>query len=232
MTEDSTNTSPTIRLRLHVPTKEPTDTTPQHAIQGQLFDTGESTHTTGYRGSTASKIAGITYRQLDYWARKHIIEPSIQPSHGSGTRRLYAFKDIVILAVSKKLLDAGINLHNITTAINCLMQHTTNELEHITILCDGQTVYECTTDEQVIQLVRSGQAIFGVSVGSLWHHTKNALQHEEPIALADTKPTLDHNKPLDDITARRLHRQQELLRSAEHSRTIRLNETMREDLEA
>ena len=72
------------------------------------------------------KVAGITYRQLDYWARKQIVEPSITPSHGSGSRRLYSFKDVVILAVSKRLLDAGINLQNVTTAIGFLAQRTPN----------------------------------------------------------------------------------------------------------
>lgn len=91
------------------------------AIQGELFsnvDTEEIKR--GYRGTVASKVAGITYRQLDYWARKQIVEPSITPSHGSGSRRLYSFKDVVILAVSKKLLDAGVNLQNVTAAIGFL----------------------------------------------------------------------------------------------------------------
>ena len=99
---------PTMRLHLHV----------SHAVQGELFPSADAQPVTrGYRGTVASKVAGITYRQLDYWARKQIVEPSITPSHGSGSRRLYSFKDVVILAVSKRLLDAGINLQNVTTAI-------------------------------------------------------------------------------------------------------------------
>ena len=89
---------PTMRLHLHV----------SHAVQGELFPSADAQPVTrGYRGTVASKVAGITYRQLDYWARKQIVEPSITPSHGSGSRRLYSFKDVVILAVSKRLLDAG-----------------------------------------------------------------------------------------------------------------------------
>lgn len=96
---------PTMRLHLHV----------SHAVQGELFPSADAQPVTrGYRGTVASKVAGITYRQLDYWARKQIVEPSITPSHGSGSRRLYSFKDVVILAVSKRLLDAGINLQNVT----------------------------------------------------------------------------------------------------------------------
>ena len=81
------------------------------AVQGELFSTVEEQDAKrGYRGTVASKVAGITYRQLDYWARKQIVEPSITPSHGSGSRRLYSFKDVLILAVAKRLLDAGGNL--------------------------------------------------------------------------------------------------------------------------
>ena len=150
------------------------------AVQGELFPAGDTQNVTrGYRGTVASKVAGITYRQLDYWARKQIVEPSITPSHGSGSRRLYSFKDVVILAVSKKLLDAGINLQNVTTAIGFLTQRTIEQLEGITIMCDGQEVHECTTSEQMIELLQSGKAIFGVSVGSLWRQIKDALGHEE-----------------------------------------------------
>lgn len=101
---------PTTRLRLHVST----------AVQGELFPaTGTQPVTRGYKGTVASKVAGITYRQLDYWARRQIVEPSITPSHGSGSRRLYSFKDVVILAVSKRLLDAGINLQKVSKWWRC-----------------------------------------------------------------------------------------------------------------
>ena len=90
-------------LHLHIPLDEREDLN-DGAIQGELFANADSEEIKrGYRGTVASKVAGITYRQLDYWARKQIVEPSITPSHGSGSRRLYSFKDVVILAVSKKL---------------------------------------------------------------------------------------------------------------------------------
>ncbi|MBW3089076.1 MerR family transcriptional regulator [Bifidobacterium sp. 82T24] len=202
-----------VRLSLHVPLQDRTDLTAADAVQGQLFDDGDPHETRGYRGTVASRVAGITYRQLDYWARKQIVEPSISPSHGSGSRRLYSFKDVVILAVSKKLLDAGINLQNVTGAIDCLMQHSASELEDITIMCDGQTVHECLTDEEVIALVRGGEAVFGVSVGVLWHRTREALSHEEFVDLTNRvqrTPRQDaagegrEERPLDEITERRL----------------------------
>lgn len=198
-----------VELSLHVPLKERTSLHARHAVQGQLFESDDGSETRGYRGIIASKVAGITYRQLDYWARKQIVEPSINPSHGSGSRRLYSFKDVVILAVSKKLLDAGVNLQNVTSAIGYLMQRSAEELEDVTILCDGDTVHECTTDEEVISLVRGGSAVFGVSVGSLWHAIKDALEHEDYVDLTDKPVDAMTGRPIDELTARRLRKKLE-----------------------
>lgn len=175
------------------------------AIQGELFsnvDTEEIKR--GYRGTVASKVAGITYRQLDYWARKQIVEPSITPSHGSGSRRLYSFKDVVILAVSKKLLDAGVNLQNVTAAIGFLTQRSTDQLANVTIMCDGQNVHECTTSEQMLELLQSGKAVFAVSVGSLWHQIETALEQEEYIDLEAKPLTIATGRPIDELTAMRM----------------------------
>ncbi|MYT04433.1 MerR family transcriptional regulator, partial [Streptomyces sviceus] len=67
----------------------------------------------GYRGPTACAAAGITYRQLDYWARTGLVEPSVRPAHGSGTQRLYSFRDVVVLKIVKRFLDTGVSLQNI-----------------------------------------------------------------------------------------------------------------------
>ena len=195
-------------LTLHVSLDNRTDLN-ANAVQGELFESADSQDAKrGYRGTVASKVAGITYRQLDYWAHKQIVEPSINPSHGSGSRRLYSFKDVVILAVSKRLLDAGVNLQNVTTAIGFLTQRTAAQLENVTIMCDGDEVHECTTNEQVIDLVRSGRAVFGVSVGSLWHQIEEALEHEDYVDLeaagrgsAATRSTV---RPIDELTAMRM----------------------------
>jgi len=83
--------------------------------QGKLFaDTvSHGDETIGYRGPTACSAAGITYRQLDYWARTGLVVPSIRGAAGSGSQRLYSFKDILVLKIVKRLLDAGISLQNI-----------------------------------------------------------------------------------------------------------------------
>lgn len=202
-------------LHLHVPLKDRVDLSAEGAVQGELFATEDAEDTRrGYRGTVASKVAGITYRQLDYWARKQIVEPSITPSHGSGSRRLYSFKDVVILAVSKRLLDAGVNLQNVTAAIGFLSRRTTAQLADVTIMCDGQQVYECTTSEQMLNLLRSGKAVFGVSVGSLWHEIDEALEHEDYVDLASKPAALSSGRPIDELTAMRMRKKLEAQRAA------------------
>ncbi|KFI51752.1 MerR family transcriptional regulator [Bifidobacterium biavatii] len=185
------------------------------AVQGELFPADDSQNVKrGYRGTVASKVAGITYRQLDYWARKQIVEPSITPSHGSGSRRLYSFKDVVILAVSKKLLDAGVNLQNVTTAIGFLSQRSVARLENVTIMCDGQNVHECTTSEQMLDLLQSGKAVFAISVGSLWHQIDAALEHEDYVDLESMPPvSTTAVRPIDELTALRMRKKIALQRA-------------------
>ena len=90
--------------------------------QGLLFtdDVSPLPSDTGYRGPTACNAAGITYRQLDYWARTGLVEPTVRGATGSGSQRLYSFRDILILKVIKRLLDAGISLQQIRTAVQHL----------------------------------------------------------------------------------------------------------------
>src|SRR3569623_1768867 len=86
---------------------------------GLLFTAGlpEMDDVNGYRGAVAARAAGITYRQLDYWARTGLVEPSIRGAAGSGSQRLYGFRDILVLKVVKRLIDTGVSLHNIRTAV-------------------------------------------------------------------------------------------------------------------
>ncbi|MCA1710497.1 MAG: MerR family transcriptional regulator [Actinobacteria bacterium] len=119
----------------------------------------------GYRGPTACSAAGITYRQLDYWARTGLVEPSVREASGSGTQRLYSFRDILVLKIVKKLLDAGISLQNIRTAISTLGSRPTEDLSQITLMSDGTTVYECTSTDEVVDLLQGGQAVFAIAVG-------------------------------------------------------------------
>ena len=149
---------------------------PQRA-QGLLFgDTlPDLDEDTGYRGPTACRAAGITYRQLDYWARTGLVEPSIRPASGSGTQRLYSFRDILVLKVVKRLLDTGVSLQQIRSAVEHLRDRGVDDLANITLMSDGASVYECTSADEVIDLVQGGQGVFGIAVGRVWREVEGSL---------------------------------------------------------
>jgi len=129
----------------------------------------------GYRGPTACAAAGITYRQLDYWARTGLVEPSIRGAKGSGSQRLYSFTDILVLKVVKRLLDTGVSLHNIRVAIDHLRARGTQDLAEVTLFSDGASVYECTSPEEIVDLLQGGQGVFGIAVGGAMREVTGTL---------------------------------------------------------
>ena len=94
----------------------------------------------GYRAPQVCNIVGITYRQLDYWARTGLLQPSLQVAQGSGSQRLYSFGDIVQLRVVKRLLDAGMSLKKIRQAMDILREQLSSDrpLADVTLLSDGE----------------------------------------------------------------------------------------------
>ncbi len=145
--------------------------------QGLLFDDDlpHLPEDMGYRGPTACAAAGITYRQLDYWARTGLVEPGIRSAHGSGSQRLYSFRDILVLKVVKRLLDTGVSLQNIRTAVSHLRERGVDDLAQITLMSDGASVYECTSPDEVVDLVQGGQGVFGIAVGRVWREVEGSL---------------------------------------------------------
>jgi DNA-binding transcriptional MerR regulator len=145
--------------------------------QGLLFSDDVSTlpDDLGYRGPTACSAAGITYRQLDYWARTGLVEPTVRSATGSGTQRLYGFRDILLLKVIKRLLDAGVSLQQIRTAVAHLRARGTDDLTRVTLMSDGASVYECTSNDEVIDLLQGGQGVFGIAIGGVWREIEGSL---------------------------------------------------------
>ncbi|WP_393099696.1 MerR family transcriptional regulator [Streptomyces sp. LN325] len=156
----------------------------------------------GYRGPTACAAAGITYRQLDYWARTGLVEPSVRPAYGSGTQRLYSFRDVVVLKIVKRFLDTGVSLQNIRTTVQHLRERGFRDLERMTLMSDGATVYECSSPDEVHALLQGGQGVFGIAVGVVWRDVENALSqlHGERV---DTGETLVGHNPADELARRR-----------------------------
>jgi DNA-binding transcriptional MerR regulator len=130
----------------------------------------------GYRGPTACAAAGITYRQLDYWARTGLVEPSIRSASGSGSQRLYSFRDLIALKIVKRLLDTGVSLQNIRIAVGYLRARGDADLAGVTLMSDGASVYECTSPTEVFDLVQGGQGVFGIAVDAVWREVEGTLK--------------------------------------------------------
>ncbi|WP_374203087.1 MerR family transcriptional regulator [Streptomyces sp. ST2-7A] len=162
----------------------------------------EPTPELGYRGPSACAAAGITYRQLDYWARTGLVEPSIRPARGSGTQRLYGVRDVLVLKVVKRLLDAGVSLQSIRAAAVVLRAADPAELPDMTLLSDGAVVHRCSSVEEVTELLRDGRGVFGIAVGAVWSDVRTALA-ELPGERVDTGEPTESVHPDDELARRR-----------------------------
>jgi DNA-binding transcriptional MerR regulator len=168
----------------------------------------------GYRGPTACSAAGITYRQLDYWARTGLVEPSVRAAHGSGSQRLYSFRDILVLKVVKRLLDTGISLQQIRAAVQHLRDRGTDDLAQVTLMSDGVSVYECTSADEVVDLLQGGQGVFGIALGRVWREVDADLAELPAVRAEDGVITVvpdgsgGQGQPTlrDDLARRRLRR--------------------------
>jgi DNA-binding transcriptional MerR regulator len=177
---------------------------------------GEDQGSVGYRGVTACHAVAISYRQLDYWARTGLVVPSIRDASGSGTQRLYSFRDMVVLKVVKRLLDAGVSLQNIRKAIDALRSRGAEDLAGITLISDGTTVYECRSPEEVVDLLQGGQGVFGIAIGGAFKEIQGSLAHlpaerdgeEETVPSAPGGSATDGEGPevTDELAARRARR--------------------------
>jgi len=136
----------------------------------------------GYRAPQVCTIVGITYRQLDYWARTNLLRPSIQSAHGSGTQRLYSFTDVVQLRVIKRLLDAGMSLKKIRQAMQILREQFSSDrpLADVTLLSDGTTIYAAHSADELIDVFRRGQGVFGIAVGPIQEELEGEIHRLFP----------------------------------------------------
>lgn len=134
--------------------------------QGQLSLDLPQDERLGYRGPAVTDIVGITYRQLDYWARTGLVSPSIRKAEGSGSQRLYSFEDIVRLRVVKRLLDTGVTLERIRAALEELARQG-RALAEVTLASDGRTVFAIDDDRQLLDLLKRGQGVFAIALDPL-----------------------------------------------------------------
>jgi DNA-binding transcriptional MerR regulator len=191
----------------------PKDADPELGAPGEAYDleptddSGEGA--AGYRGVTACAAAGITYRQLDYWARTGLVVPSVRDASGSGTQRLYSFRDIVVLKVVKRLLNAGVSLQNIRKAIETLRQWGEEDLATMTLISDGTTVYECRSAEEVVDLLQGGQGVFGIAISGAFKEIQGslaALPSNADDSAAESTATPEAMPAVDELAERRARR--------------------------
>jgi DNA-binding transcriptional MerR regulator len=176
------------------------DNTTERYQAGLLFTDGLPViqEEQGYRGNIAASAASITYRQLDYWARTGLVEPTVQSAHGSGSQRLYGFRDILVLKLVKRLLDTGISLQQIRVAVDQLRVSGISDLAETTLMSDGASVYLCTSNDEVIDLVSRGQGVFGIAVGKVLREVESSL-----VSVEATTAGMD---PRDELAKRRNQR--------------------------
>jgi DNA-binding transcriptional MerR regulator len=135
--------------------------------------------TTGYRGPNVCKIVGISYRQLDYWARTGLATPSVQPAMGSGSQRLYSFEDLIELKLIKKLLDAGVSLQRVREAIDYL-RTLGSDLTGVTLVSDGVSIFACHSDHEVVDVLRRGQGVFGIAIDPVIDGLRGSVSELRP----------------------------------------------------
>lgn len=150
--------------------------------------------THGFRAPQVCKVVNITYRQLDYWARTDLLTPSLQDAHGSGSQRLYSFSDVVQLKVIKRLLDAGMSLKRIRQAMDILREQmqSDNPLADVTLLSDGSTIYAAKSPDEVVDVFRRGQGVFGIAVGPVQAELEGEIHRlfGDVLAPAEVAPAL------------------------------------------
>jgi len=145
----------------------------------------------GYSGTQTAKVVGISYRQLDYWARTDLIRPSLSDAAGSGSRRRYSYNDLLELKAIKKLLDAGIKLEQVRKVFAYLREHVATDIAAAHIVIDGGSVMLCDGD-QLVDVLQNGQGVLNVlSLGG--------VRDELEADLAPARPEID--APTDDTAS-------------------------------
>ena len=130
----------------------------------------------GYRAPDVVRVVGVTYRQLDYWARTDLVTPSIQDAQGSGSQRLYGFRDLVLLRSIKDLLDTGVSLQKVRVALEFLRENLGEDPEGMNLVSDGDNIIACNSDSELVDVLKQGQgSMFWLPVAKVWTEVERSL---------------------------------------------------------
>jgi DNA-binding transcriptional MerR regulator len=173
---------------------DPKQGLPPRVEQGVLSSSGDEWQETGFGGPEVCRIVGITYRQLDYWARTDLLRPSLVDAQGSGTQRRYSYRDLVALKVIKSLLDGGLSLQTARKAIDYLRDHLGEDLASASLVIDGPSSVLARTGDDIVDLVRNGQGVLNiVPLAGLVESLHASIHALEPAA--DATPAGGKRKP-------------------------------------
>lgn len=142
-----------------------------------------------YSGKRAAEIVGITYRQLDYWARTDLVKPSLATATGSGSRRKYSYRDLLELKVVKNLLDAGIKLESVRNVFTYLRDHLGEDVATVNLVISGKGSVLVRSGEEIIDLLRQGQGVLNIlPLAGVKEEVDAAIVELYPEGLTDTGP--------------------------------------------
>lgn len=127
-----------------------------------MASTNERAVDHGFSGAKAAEIVGISYRQLDYWARTDLVRPTLTDAAGSGSRRRYGYTDLLELKVIKSLLDAGIRLENVRDIFSYLRDILGQEITSANLVIQGSTSVVIQSDGELIDLIHKGQGVLNI----------------------------------------------------------------------
>lgn len=148
------------------------------SVQGSFFGDSllEQDPSLGYATATVSKVTGLSTRQLDHWASTGIYAPTLVNAKGSGNHRLYSFRDVLVLKMFKRLIETGVTVQKIRRAAQALEEMGISDLTNTTLVSDGSTIFYVKSSDEIIDILKSGQGVFAVSLQSLWSETEGVLK--------------------------------------------------------
>lgn len=153
----------------------------------------EAPELTGFSGRRTAEIVGITYRQLDYWARTDLVRPSLTDASGSGSRRQYSYRDLLELKVIKSLLDAGIKLEQVRTVFTYLKEHLGEDVTTANLVISGSGSVLVRTGEELIDALRAGQGVLNVlQLGGVKDELDASIVQLHPLAGAPVAPEVTY----------------------------------------
>jgi DNA-binding transcriptional MerR regulator len=135
-----------------------------------------------FSGKKAAEIVGITYRQLDYWARTDLVRPSVADATGSGSRRRYSYRDLLELKVVKTLLDAGIKLESVREAFRYLRDQLGEDIASAQLVISGGSAILVRDGEELVDVLKRGQFVMTsvLSLGGVQKEVDDAIVHLFP----------------------------------------------------